>query len=387
MGKALAVEDVADVVVIGGGIVGCSIAFEVAGRHPDRSVFLLERGPYLGDGTSTRNSYVLHAGIYYPEDSLKARFCVAGNSGLAEFCTRYRIAWQRTGKLVFARTAEQVPVLEALWRQAQRNGVEATDILDAEALASREPCIKAVAALWVPSTGVFDVAQWFRVMEALLYDRAVVVLKRTPVVGLDCKGEYLEVATRNRGCVLARCVVNAAGLHADEVANWLGNAYRIYPVRGDYFSLADRVSSLVGRAVYPCPGSLGYGIHLTRLWDGTVLVGPDARHVQSKEDYRPPDVLTPDGDLDTGSPDFLKFLLPVKEFFPVVEPKDFRLAHCGIRPSLRAPGEEGFRDFHIEVDPNASQAIHLLGIDSPGLTASPEIAKHVAQKVDEILSG
>jgi len=381
------VEDVADVVVIGGGIVGCSIAFEVAGRHPDRSVFLLERGPYLGDGTSTRNSYVLHAGIYYPEDSLKARFCVAGNRALAEFCKRYRIAWQRTGKLVFARMPAEIPVLEALWRQAQRNGVEGTEILEAKEMTAKEPHIRGVAALFVPSTAVFDVAQWFRVMEALLYDRAVAVLKRTPVVGLDRKGEFVEVATRNRGCVLARSVVNAAGLHADEVANWLGNAYRIYPVRGDYFSLTDRVSFLVGRAVYPCPGSLGLGIHLTRLWDGTVLVGPDARYVQSKEDYRPPDVLSPDGDLDTSSQDFLKFFRPVKEFFPVVEAKDFRLAHCGIRPCLRAPGEEGFRDFRIEPDPNVPQVIHLLGIDSPGLTASPEIAKHVAQRIDEVLSG
>ncbi len=380
-------EDVADVVIIGGGIVGCSIAFEVAGRLPESSVFLLERGPYLGDGTSTRNSYVLHAGIYYPEDSLKARFCVEGNRALSEFCVRHGIPWARTGKIVFARTAEEIPVLERLWRQARRNGVEGTEILEPKELAAREPQLRAVAALFVPSTAVFDVAYWFRVMESLLYDRAVEVLKRTPVVGLDCRHGLVEVATRNRGSVAARCVVNAAGLHADEVANWLGNACRIYPVRGDYFSLTDRVAPLVGRAVYPCPGSLGLGIHLTRLWDGTVLVGPDARHVQSKEDYRPLDVFTPDGDLDTGSADFLRFFLPVKEFFPLVEPEDFRLAHCGIRPCLRPPGEEGFRDFRIEADPNVPQVIHLLGIDSPGLTASPEIARHVAKKVEEILSG
>lgn len=379
-------EDVADVVIVGGGIVGCWIAFEVAGRFPGSSVFLLERGPYLGDGTSTRNSYVLHAGIYYPEDSLKARFCVAGNRALAEFCARYGVPWKRTGKLVFAGTAEEIPVLERLWRQAQRNGVEGTEILEARDLAAKEPHLRAAAALFVPSTGVFDVAYWFRVMEALLSDLGVTVLKRTPVVGLESRDGLVEVATRNRGSVPARCVVNAAGLFADEVANWLGNTYRIYPVRGDYFSLTDRVAPLVGRAVYPCPGSLGLGIHLTRLWDGTVLVGPDARRVQSKEDYRPPSVFTPGGDLDSGSSDFLRFFLPVKEFFPVVEPKDFRLAHCGIRPCLKAPGEEGFRDFLIESDRNVPQVIHLLGIDSPGLTASPEIAKHVAKKVEEILS-
>ena len=380
-------EDVADVVIVGGGIVGCSVAFELAGRKRFSTVFLLERGPYLGDGTSTRNSYVLHAGIYYPEDSQKARFCVAGNRMLAAFCKRYGIPWLRIGKIILATRTEELPVLENLKNQAERNGVEGLEVLEGSQIKKREPFIQGVAALYVPSTGVFDVAQWFRTIEGLLYEAGVTVLKRTPVVGLQPKGDLVEVETRKRGKLLSRCVVNAAGLYADEVANFLDNSFRIHPVRGDYFSISGRVASLVKGAVYPCPGSLGLGIHLTRLWDGTVLIGPDARYVESKEDYKTLPVLTPEGDPDTVSEDFLRFFLPVKQFFPSLEKRDLRLAHCGIRPCLRAPGEEGFRDFSIQPDRNVPQVIHLLGIDSPGLTAAPAIAGHVAGMVDDLLAG
>ncbi|MEW6440181.1 MAG: NAD(P)/FAD-dependent oxidoreductase [bacterium] len=381
------VEGIADVVIAGGGIVGCSVALEISRRASSATVFLLEKGSYLGDGTSTRNSYVLHAGIYYPEDSLKARFCVAGNRALVAFCERHAIPCVRTGKLVLASSQDEVSTLEKLESQGERNGVEGLRLLDAGDIRKKEPAVRAFAALYVPSTGVFDVAQWFRTVEGLLYAQGVIVLKRTPVVGLEVKGGWVEVETERRGTVGARCFVNAAGLHADEVANLLGSSFRIHPVRGDYFSIAGRKADLVSGAVYPCPGSLGLGIHLTKLWDGTVLVGPDARYAAGKEDYRTMPVFTPEGDLDPQSPDFLRFFLPVKQFFPGLEKEDLRLAHCGIRPCLRAPGEEGFRDFQIQADRNCRRVIHLIGIDSPGLTASPAIASHVADMVSEILTG
>jgi L-2-hydroxyglutarate oxidase LhgO len=373
----------ADVVVIGGGIIGCSIAMELMARGGFNEVILLEKGPFLGDGTSTRNSYVIHAGIYYPQDSWKARFCVPGNRELYAFCEQHRIPCLNTGKVILAFSREEIPILERLQRQGELNGVEGLRILDNKGLKKQEPSIQAGGALHVPSTGVFDVAQWFRVVEGLLYEKGARVLKDTPVVGLEPKGEGIQVETETRGKVLARFVVNAAGLFSDEVGNLLGNRFRIYPVRGDYFAVSGKTADLVRGAVYPPPGDLGLGIHLTRLWDGTLLVGPDARRVESKEDYGPLAVFDAEGDLDEASKDFQRFFAPAQRFFPAVRERDFRLAHCGIRPSLLPPGEKGFRDFRVEWDRQDPRVMHLLGIDSPGLTASPAIARHVADQLAE----
>ena len=372
-----------NVVIVGGGIVGCSIALELVSRGGFEEVILLEKGPFLGDGTSTRNSYVLHAGIYYPQDSWKARFCVPGNRELYAFCEKHRIACLNTGKVILAFSSDEIPILERLQRQGELNGVEGLRILDRKGLRKKEPSIQAVGALLVPSTGVFDVAQWFRVVEGLLYEKGAMVLKNTPVVGLEPKAEGIQVETGTRGKVLARFLVNAAGLFSDELGNLLGNHFRIYPIRGDYFAVAGKTADLVTGAVYPPPGDLGLGIHLTRLWDGTLLVGPDARRVESKEDYGPLPVFDAEGDLDEESTDFKRFFLPVKRYFPAVREKDLHLAHCGIRPSLLPPGEKGFRDFRIEWDRHDGRVIHLLGIDSPGLTASPAIARHVADQLAE----
>jgi len=371
-------EGAVDVVIVGGGIVGCSIAKELMSRGCFREVILLEKGSYLGDGTSTRNSYVIHAGIHYPQDSLKARFCVQGNRELYAFCARRRIPCVKTGKVILAFSQEEIPILEGIRRQGELNGVEGLKILDERGLREREPSIRAAGALCVPSSGVFDVAQWFRVVEGLLYELGVMVLKKTAVVGLAPRGEGIEVETATRGKVLTRFLVNAAGLHADDVGNMMGNSFRIHPIRGDYFSVSGRKASLVRGAVYPPPGDLGLGIHLTRLWDGTLLVGPDARRVDSKEDYRSLPVFEREGDLNPNATDFQRFFAPVKRYFPALQEQDLSLAHCGIRPSLLGPGERGFRDFQIEWDRNDPRVIHLLGIDSPGLTASPAIARHVA---------
>jgi len=377
-------EDRVDVVVVGGGVVGCSTALELARRRRFREIFLLERGPYLGDGTSTRNSYVLHAGIYYPQGSLKARFCVLGNRLHYEFCRQQGIPCTRTGKLIVARGPEEIPELETLLAQGLRNGVPGLEILDRAALKKREPAVEAAAALASPSTGVFDVAAWFRAVEGMLYEHGAVVLKKTPVIGLSpCRGG-VRVDTGSRGSVESRFVVNAAGLFSDDVGNLLGNDFRVYPVRGDYFSVNGPGADRIRGAVYPTPGTIGLGIHLTKLWDGTLLVGPDARPVESKEDYRALPVLRRDGDLDPEAVDLVRFHASARAFYPALRKEDLRLAHCGIRPSLRAPGETGFRDFLIAPDRQVPQVVHLVGIDSPGLTAAPAIARHVADLLESM---
>jgi len=380
-------HETVDVVVVGGGIVGCSIALELACRRVFPEVFLLERGPFLGDGTSTRNSYVLHAGLYYPEGSLKARFCVEGNRLHYAFCRSHGVPCRNTGKLVVALRPEELPSLEALMAQGQRSGAPGLRLLDRRELKRAEPGVEAEAALLSPSTGVFDVAAWFRVVEGLLYEKGAVVLKKTPVSGLHPESGGVRVQTASRGSVASRFVVNAAGLHADEVGNLLGNRFRIHPVRGDYFTVSGPRAAAINGAVYPLPGTIGLGIHLTKLWDGTLLVGPDARPVRDKDDYRDLPVLKEDGSLDLDAPDVERFFGAARAFFPALRAGDLRLAHCGIRPTLRAPGETGFRDFRIFRDAQDPRVIHLLGIDSPGLTSAPAIARHVADMLEESASG
>ena len=239
--------DIADVIIVGGGIIGCAIALELASEGRYDSIFLCERSRYLGDGTSTRNSYVIHAGIYYEPGSMKARFCVEGNRATYEFCRRYGVDCLNTGKLIVASQEEEIVQLEALQKKGRLNGAPSLEILGAAEIRKMEPNIHAVAALHSPSTGVFDVAQCFRVIEGLLFERGVTVLKSTKVVGVEPSNGSFRVVTDSRGEVGARVLVNAAGLFSDEIANMLGADHTIHPCRGDYFTLAESRSGLSGR--------------------------------------------------------------------------------------------------------------------------------------------
>lgn len=377
-------DDAVDVIVVGGGIVGCASALALAGSGRFESIILLERRPFLGDGTSTRNSYVIHAGLYYEPGSLKARFCVEGNRMMYEFCARHGVDHRRSGKLVVARDAKEVEALERLERNGMACGARDLRILDRADLRRIEPNIEAHAAIHSPSTGVFDVAQWFRTAEGLLFEQGVTVLKGTRVVGVEPGDGFFDVVTENRGRAAARFLVNAAGLFSDEVAGFLGRDHRIHPCRGDYFVVPGPKRDLVRGAVYPLPGQDGLGIHLTKLCDGTVLIGPDTRYVESKEDYSDMPVFDEAGDLRLDAPVVREFYESSRSLLPALEPTDMRLAHCGIRPKLAGPGEGGFRDFVIERDPRFPGAIHLVGIDSPGLTAALPIGDYVVGLVGEM---
>ncbi len=374
--------DVADIVIIGGGIIGCAIALDLAGRKKFETIFLLEKRAYLGDGTSTRNSYVIHAGIYYPQGSLKARFCVEGNRQTYSFCRQYGISHRKTGKLIVATSPEEVSMLERLYTQGQANGAQGLCILDKRDMKKVEPNAGGCAALYAPETGVFDTAQWFRTVEAMLYSAGVVVLKKTPVIRLSPHNQYIEVETASRGAVPAAIVVNAAGLYADEIANTLGNDFSIYPCRGDYFVVEGRSAAKIQMAVYPVPEAAGLGIHVTKLWDGTVLLGPDARYVASKEDYRDLPIFTSDGDLDLACPYVEGFYQAAARIFPGLSKSDMRPGYCGIRPKLTGLGETAQKDFHIAPDQSYPQVIHLVGIDSPGLTCALPIARYVGSLIE-----
>jgi glycerol-3-phosphate dehydrogenase len=376
--------DRANIVIIGGGVVGCAVARAVSRRWTD--VFLVEQMPRLGMGASTRNSGVIHSGIYYPPGSLKARLCLAGNRMLYEFCAAHRVPHRNCGKLVVAQDAKQEAQLEHLAENGRANGVVGLRMVDRAAVRAREPHIEAAAALLVPSTGIVSAEDLIKTLARMATDQGASLLTRSRVVRLDpragsiavtlVEGDAGEGGERAEETIEARCVINCAGLYADEIAAMLGNRnYRIYPVRGEYCELVRAKSHLINNLVYPLPHAdgLSLGVHLTRtLWD-TVLVGPTADYVAEKNDYE-------------------RNRLPVEEFvrraksmLPEIEAADMQLAYSGIRAKLVPPGHGGIADFVIMRDVTLPRAIQLIGIESPGLTSSLAIAEQVVSLAAEIL--
>ena len=376
--------DRVNVVIIGGGVVGCAIAHELSSRIED--VFLLEQSPRLGMATSTRNSGVIHSGIYYPPEFLKARFCVEGNRLCKEFCAAHAVPHSNCGKIVVAAHRSEIPELERLAENGRANGVEGLKLVGPERIHQREPRIRAAAALEVPSTAIVSAEELVKTFARLANDRGAHILTNARVKSLAPRADCIAVGVQfgdpadreslTTEIVEAQCVVNSAGLYADEVAAMLGNqSYRIYPVRGEYAEVVRTRAILVNALVYPLPhhDRLSLGVHLTKTLWGTVLVGPTADYVADKNDY------------EHGRLPLQEFLQDAQSLLPELRLEDLRLAYSGIRPKLVPPGEKGMADFVIARDGKYPRAIHLVGIESPGLTSAPAIARHVAALVSETL--
>ncbi|HEX4642932.1 MAG TPA: FAD-dependent oxidoreductase, partial [Candidatus Acidoferrales bacterium] len=280
--------DQVNILIVGGGVVGCAIAAEVSKRWPD--VFVVEQLPRVGMATSTRNSGVIHSGIYYSMNSLKARHCVEGNRLMFAFCEKHHVAHRRTGKLVVAADAGEQDALEALYKRGTENGVTGLRLIGSSEIRELEPHIRGAAALEVPSTGIVSAEELVRTCARLATDQGANLVTRGRVISLEPVNSAIRVGVRvgdapeiagggNNTCtdetIEARCVINAAGLYADEVAGLVGNrSWKIYPVRGEYCEVRGPRSSLVNGLVYPLPHAdgLSLGMHFTRtIWD-TLLI-------------------------------------------------------------------------------------------------------------------
>jgi glycerol-3-phosphate dehydrogenase len=374
--------DQVNVLIIGGGVVGCAVAEALSRRRQE--IFLVEQFPKFGMSTSTRNSGVVHSGIYYPTNSWKAKHCVEGNRLTIEFCTKNNVPYRITGKLVVAKSKEEEPQLLALLKKGQENGVEGLRIIEEAEIRAREPHVRGYSALLVPSTGICSAEELVHAYARLAERQGANLLTRAKVERLephqDCVRVTLRVGDEQQSeieTVEARCVINAAGLHADEVANLLGpRPWTIYPVRGEYCEIRGPRAELVQSLVYPLPHTdgLSLGLHFTKTLWGTLLLGPTAKYVDSKDNYERDRIAIPE------------FAEDVKHMVPEIEERDLQLAYSGLRPKLVPPSGKGIADFVIEPDREFPRIIHLVGIESPGLTAAPAIAKHVSSMVEQILN-
>ncbi len=354
-----------DAAVIGGGVVGLACALALA-EH-GASVCVVEKESRLGRGMSTHNSGVIHAGIYYPTGSLKARLCIEGRELLYQFCEQHSVPHRRCGKLVVASRGAHVPELEALLERGLANGATSLQMVDAAFVRRREPHVRAVAALWSPESGILEAEALIGALTRLCRQRDVALLVGTEVIDAGPSNGGMELVTPRERFV-AGTVVNAAGLYADNVSAMLGGkSFRIKPCRGEYAELSPSKRSWVNGLVYPLPHSdgLGLGVHLAPTSWGTVLVGPTAKFQESKDDY------------ESGRMPIDAFLEPARALIPDLSLADLQPGGTGIRAKLHGPGET-FADFLIGRDAENSNVIQAAGIESPGLTSSLAIGRMVA---------
>lgn len=356
--------DKLDCVVVGAGVVGLAIARSVA--RSGRQVVVLDAESQIGTHSSSRNSEVIHAGIYYPEKSLKARLCVRGREMLYRYCETHGIAHQRIGKLIVATGEAELPKLDALRQQAALNGVDDLQFITAEEARKIEPNVESVGALLSPSTGIVDSHALMTALQAELEesDGVVVLNSRVSNVNPFEDGIELQVGDERFECVT---LINSAGLGAVELMSdalcLADNAPTMHLAKGHYFSYQGK--SPFGHLIYPLPSGGGLGIHATNDLAGVARFGPDVTWVDSL-DYEFDESRKAD------------FVAAIKNYFPDLDADRLIPGYTGIRPKLHGPDEPA-PDFLIqgERDHGVRGLVNLMGIESPGLTASLAIAEHV----------
>ena len=358
-----------DCAVIGAGVVGLAIARKLA--QSGRDVVILEAEDAFGTHTSARNSEVMHAGIYYASGSMKARLCVAGRKALYPYCAEHAVNHQRIGKVIVACDDAEVAALKKYKAQAEANGVDDLRMLDPAELKAMEPNVRCVAGFLSPSTGIIDSHGLMLAYQGDAEAHGAMLAFTGPVSGgrVQNDGILLEVGGEQPMQVLARRVVNSAGLHAPKVAASLEgfpptHVPPSYYCKGNYYSLAGRAP--FSRLIYPIPEAAGLGVHVTLDLAGQARFGPDVEWID-KIDYT----------VDPQRAE--KFYAAIRSYWPDLKDGALSPGYSGIRPKIQAPSEPA-RDFMIEGprDHGVPGLVNLFGIESPGLTASLALGDLVA---------
>jgi L-2-hydroxyglutarate oxidase LhgO len=369
-----------DAVVIGAGAVGLAVARELAlnAKQALTSIFVLEAHGAIGTQTSSRNSEVIHSGIYYPAHSLKARLCVQGRELLYDYLRERSLPFSRLGKLIVATEPGQLKVLEGLQKKALDNGVNDLTYLNKQEIHNLEPDLRVLGALLSPSTGILDSHAFMLSLQGVIERLGGHVVLEAPVTqvrleeGSEATGATLT--TQDGTEIKARVVVNAAGLMAPKVARWFhGSEAAFLPqahyAKGNYFALNGR--SPFKRLIYPVPQAAGLGVHLTLDLAGRAKFGPDVEWVEDPDDL----VVDPKRSH--------LFYEAIRQYWPDLPDDSLVAGYSGIRPKINSKDEEA-ADFLI-LGPQVHQAkgvVHLLGIESPGLTSSLAIARQVVKEIN-----
>ena len=361
--------DKVDCIVIGAGVVGLAVARALALQG--REVMVLEAGNAIGTGTSSRNSEVIHAGIYYPPGSLKAQLCVQGKQMLYDYCSQRNIGHNRCGKLIVATSESQVTQLQGIITKAAANGVNDLLLLSREQARAMEPQLECVAAIHSPSTGIVDSHALMLSLLGDIENAGGLVVLNTAVARSKRAQSAIEIIAFDGTELAANSVVNAAGLNAPQVAGCIKglDAKHVPPTywaKGNYFTLNGK--SPFNRLIYPVPEAAGLGVHLTIDLGGQAKFGPDVQWVDSPDDL----LVDPNrGDA---------FYAEVRKYWPGLKDGALQAGYAGIRPKLHGPGQSA-GDFVIQGS-NVHEVpglVNLFGIESPGLTSSLAIGKYVSQ--------
>ena len=351
-----------DVLIIGGGSVGCAIAYALS-RY-DLSVAVAEKELDLGMGTSGRNSGVVHAGFNNRPGSLMAKLCVEGNEGFEELCKTLDIPYKKTGKLIVGYDEEDHQALIRLMAQGEKNGVKGLSIIGADQIHAFEPNLPAVWAMLSENTAIFDPFLYSIHLGEAAAQNGVDFYLNSPVTAMTAIEEGYIVKVGNE-TLFCRTAINAAGLFADKISAMAGDpSFTIYPCRGEYY-LLDKGNLKLPVYPVPRPGVGGLGVHLTVTVDGNILIGPSADYIDALEDY------------STTQPVLDQLRYEAQKLLPTLNMRTVIGTYAGVRPKLVKKGEANFGDFIIERSPKAPHLINLVGIESPGITASMPIARMV----------
>ena len=351
-----------DAVVIGAGVVGLAIANELCDVIDN--VLVLDKESDFGQHVSSRHSGVIHSGIYYVPNSLKARLCVEGNNLLYKFCEENAVDYLNCGKLVVGHNDEDFNKLKELKNNGISNGVKGLELLDLEGAKKKEPLVKCKHALWVPTTGIVDSHGLMQTLEKLCQTKGAIVQYKSEIISLSFNSGTYKIGLSNDDTIIhAKYVINSAGLWCDSIADMLGiDKYKLHFYKGDYYGLRDKTR--YNCLIYPLPEEMGLGIHSVIQLDGSVSFGPNAYPVENL-DYSIDNSFHND------------FYNSISKYLDIDREKLYP-DYAGIRPKSFKSGEAP-KDFIInnETSLGFPNLINLIGIESPGLTSSLAIGKYI----------